>query len=150
MQMKKILQKKMLMISIAVVIIAIAGGFISISVRSTQRQREYNIHIETAEKYLVDLDYEQAIVEYTLALEIEPKNVELLDALERTYLDYAQSLADAGEYEKAVSALEEGYVQIGRESLQDKLWEMVIELYRKISFAKSGNQYVSDEATDIQ
>lgn len=124
MQMKKLLQKKMLMISIAVIILAIAGGFIGISVRSAQKQRQYNSHIEMAERYLVDLDYEQAIVEYTLALEIEPKNVELLDALEQTYLDYAQSLADAGEYEKAVSVLEDGYAQIGRESPREKMEEL--------------------------
>lgn len=122
--MKNLKKWRTKIIVIAVVILAIVVGMIGISIRSAQRQREYNSHIEAAEKYLVELDYEQAIVEYTLALAIEPKNVELLDSLEQTYLDYAQSLADAGEYEKAVSVLEDGYAQIGRESLREKMEEL--------------------------
>ena len=122
--MKKLLQKKTTKIGIAVIILAVAIGIISINARSAQRQREYDGHVEAAEKYLTELDYEQAIAEYTLALEIEPNNEEVLNALEQTYLDYAQSLADAGEYEKAVSVLEEGYAQMGRESLREKIEEL--------------------------
>ena len=66
-----------------------AVGIISINVRSAQRQREYDGHVEAAERYLTELDYEQAIAEYTLALEIEPNSEEVLNALEQTYLDYA-------------------------------------------------------------
>ncbi len=47
-----------------------------------------------------------------------------MDTLEQTYLDCAQSLADAGDYEKAVSVLEDGYTQIGRESLREKMEEL--------------------------
>ncbi len=122
--MKELLQKKITKISIAIIILAVAIGIIGINVRSAQRQREYDLHIEAAEKYLTELNYEQAIVEYTLALEIEPNAEKVLDALEQTYLDYAQSLADAGNYEKAISVLEEGYAQTGRERLQEKLEEL--------------------------
>ena len=118
--MKELLQKKTIKIGIAVIILAVAVGIISINARSAQRQREYDGHVEAAEKYLTELDYEQAIAEYTLALEIEPNDEEVLNALEQTYLDYAQSLADAGDYEKAVSVLEEGYAQTGRERLREK------------------------------
>lgn len=99
------MRKKAIKIGIAVIILAVAIGIISINARSAQRQREYDAHVEAAEKYLTDLDYEQAIAEYTLALEIESNNEEVLNALEQAYLDYAESLADAGEYEKAVSVL---------------------------------------------
>ena len=119
--MKELLQKKTVKIGIAVIILAVAIGIISINARSAQRQREYDGHVEAAEKYLTDLDYEQAIAEYTLALEIEPNNEEVLNALEQTYLDYAQSLVDAGDYEKAVSVSGEGYAQTGRESLKAEI-----------------------------
>lgn len=122
--MKELLKKKITKIGIAAIVLAVAVGIISINARSAQRQREYDSHVDAAEKYLTELDYEQAIAEYTLALEIEPNNEEVLNALEQTYLDYAQSLADAGEYEKAIGLLEEGYAQTGRESLREKLEEL--------------------------
>ncbi len=56
--MKVFLQKKSTKISIAIIILAVAIGIIGINVRSAQRQREYNLHIEAAEKYLTELDYE--------------------------------------------------------------------------------------------
>ena len=122
----KELLKKNTKIGIAVIILAVAVGIISINVRSAQRQREYDGHVEAAERYLTELDYEQAIAEYTLALEIEPNSEEVLNALEQTYLDYAQSLVDAGDYEKAVSVLEEGYEQIGRESFPNRIEEFQV------------------------
>ena len=85
--MKELLKRKTTKIGITVIILAVAIGMISINVRSVQRQREYDRHVETAEKYLTEPDYEQAIVGYTLALEIEPNNEKLLNALEQTYLD---------------------------------------------------------------
>lgn len=122
--MKELLKMKTTKIGIAVIILAVAIGIISINVRSAQRQREYDGHVEAAERYLTDLEYEQAIAEYMLALEIEPNNEEALNALEQIYLDYAQSLADAEDYEKAVSILEEGHEQIGRESFPNKIEEL--------------------------
>ena len=160
--MKELLKKKTTKIGIAVIILAIAIGIISINARSAQRQREYDGHVEDAEKYLTELDYEQAIAEYTLALEIEPNAEEVLNALEQTYLAYAQSLADAGDYEKAVSVLEEGYAQTGRECLQTKVEELLnnlefltayggvgsyrvlIQLAFNAKFLEGEKQYISD------
>ncbi|MDE5598663.1 MAG: hypothetical protein K2J04_12655, partial [Lachnospiraceae bacterium] len=71
--MKELLKKKITKIGIAVIISAVAVGIIGINVRSAQRQREYDEHIAAAEKYLSELDYEQAIAEYDMAFEIDPK-----------------------------------------------------------------------------
>lgn len=124
--MKELLRKKSVKISILLVTFLVVMGIVGINVRSAQRQREYDRHVEAAEKYLTELDYEQAIAEYTLALEIEPNAEEALNALEQIYQDYAQSLVEAGDYEKAVSILEEGYAQIGRESLPNKIEEFQV------------------------
>ena len=101
-------KKKGVKTAAAVVVLLVLCCLIGIGIRSAQKRQTYENHIAAAEKYLVDLNYEQAIVEYTLALEIEPNEPALLDALEQTYLDYAQSLADAGDYEGAIAVLEEG------------------------------------------
>lgn len=124
--MKEILKKKSVKISILIITLLVVIGIVGINARSAQRQREYDGHVEAAEKYLTELDYEQAIAEYMLALEIEPDNEEALNALEQTYLDYAQNLVDAGDYEKAVNIMEEGYERIGRESFSNKIEEIQV------------------------
>ena len=121
--MKELLKKKSVKISLLLIIFLVIMGIVGINARSAQRSKEYDAHIEAAEKYLSDLDYEQAIAEYTMAFEIDPKE-EVVDALEQTYLAYAQTCIDAGDYEKAVGILEEGYEKIGRESLQNKIAEL--------------------------
>ena len=82
------------------------------------------------------------ITEYTLALEIEPNAEEMLNALEQAYLDYAQSLADAGDYEKAVSVLEEGYEKTGRESLKAEIYKLVQKIFTDMCFMN--NRVISE------
>ncbi len=123
--MKELLKKKSVKISLLFIILLVIMGIVGINVRSAQRQREYDGHVEAAEKYLTELDYEKAIAEYTMAFEIDPKE-EVVDALEQTYLAYAQSLTDAGDYDKAIIILEEGYEKIGRESVQNKIEEFQV------------------------
>ncbi len=122
--MKELWRKKSVKAAFAAVVILAAVVIVSISAQSFERKRNYNGHIDSAEKYLAELNYEQAIVEYTLALEIEPNSKEILDALEETYLAYAQTYADIEEYESAIEILEKGYAQTGGERLQAKIEEL--------------------------
>ena len=124
--MKELLRKKSVKISLLLIILLVVMGIVGINVQSAQKNKEYEAHIAAAEKYLTELDYEQAIVEYTLALEIEPNAEEVLNGLEQTYLAYAQSVAEGGDYDKAISILEQGYAQIGRDSLYQKIEELRI------------------------
>ena len=135
--MKELLRRKSVRAGLLVIVLIVAVGIAGLNVRSVQRRKEYNGHVEAAEKYLTELDYEQAIAEYTLALEIEPKSEEMLNALEQTYLAYAQSLADEGEWERAIAVLDEGVWRIGGEHLTEKREEI-----RKVQ--------IPFEPTDIQ
>lgn len=121
--MKELLKKKGVRIGLLVIILLVAIGIIGLNAQSAQRREEYNGHIEAAEKYLSDLDYEQAIAEYTLALQINPKSEEVLSGLEEAYLAYAESIADTGDYERAIAVLEEGYAVVQRESLAIRIEE---------------------------
>ncbi len=123
--MKELLKKKSVKIALLLIVLLVVIGIVGINVRSAQRGKDYNAHMDAAEKYLTELDYEQAIAEYTMAFEIDPKE-EVVDALEQTYLAYAQTFVDAGDYEKAVSILEEGYEKIERESLQNRIEEVQV------------------------
>ena len=99
-------------------------GIIVMNIQRMHKKQECDMHIATAEKYLTELNYEQAIVEYSLVLEIEPKEERALDGLEQVSLAYAQVLIDEGNYEEAILILNEGYEQTGRESLQVKIEEI--------------------------
>lgn len=138
--MQELLRKKTVKIGLLIIVLLVAAVIIGINVQSAQRQKEYDRHIKAAEKYLTELNYEQAIAEYTLAYEIEPSE-EVLDALEQTYLAYAQSYVDAGDYESAISILEEGYAQTGRESLRERIEELRAEM-------KAGVQEQSENEAD--
>lgn len=122
--MKELLKKKSVKIVLLLIVLLVVMGIVGMNASSAQRRKDYNGHVDAAEKYLAELDYEQAIAEYTLALEIEPNSKEILDELEETYLAYAQTYADMEEYESAIEILERGYEQIGRESLREKIEEL--------------------------
>jgi tetratricopeptide (TPR) repeat protein len=140
--MKELLRRKSVRAGLLVIVLIVAVGIVDFNVRSAQRRKEYNGHVEAAEKYLTELDYEQAIAEYTLALEIEPKSEEMLNALEQIYLDYAQSLVDIGDYEKAVNVLEEGYERTDREELYKEIQEILVSVIRiNVGIQDAGSRF---------
>ena len=73
--------------------------------------------LAAAERYLSELNYEQAIIEFDKILEVEPKNVD-------AYLGKAEAYIALGNTEAALSALREGYEQTGDERLKTRLDEM--------------------------
>lgn len=121
--MKELLKRKSVKIALFAITLIVVAGIAGINVQSAQKDKEYNRHMDAAERYLSELDYEQAIAEYILALEIESKE-EVLDALEKTYLAYAQAVVDKGDLERAIAILQEGYAVTGRESLKEKISEL--------------------------
>ena len=183
--MKEIRKKKsiiMILILICVGIIAVIAGFV---VRDGQKQREIQEHLELADKFLDELDYEQAIAECTAVLEIDPKNQEAVkllalaregkekqdekqkeiqgylveaeqylekerygpaieqymaameadpdepkyqELLENTYLEYARSCMEAGNYQGAEELLDRGYQTIPTDTFLIRIEEMEKEI----------------------
>ena len=58
--MKELLRKKSVKIALLLIILLVAAVIIGFNVQSAHRQKEYDNHIKAAEKYLTELDYEQA------------------------------------------------------------------------------------------
>ena len=81
-------------VAIVVVVMATVGG----------SKNPYDRHMELAQRYLDDLQYEQAIAEYKAAIEIEPKN-------EEAYLALADIYVQQGDYEAALDILNQGLEQ---------------------------------------
>lgn len=67
-----------------------------------------------AQKYLTDMDYEQAIIEFNKILEIDPKNVD-------AYIGLADVYLRLGDVEKAVEILRQGLEKTRDAKLQTKI-----------------------------
>ena len=66
------------------------------------------------EKYLLELNYEQALVQFNKVIEIEPMNP-------RGYTGAAESYVALGQEEEAVKILQQGYEAIGSEEIKELL-----------------------------
>ena len=82
------------------VIIAIA----TVLLVSGSDGRKYQKHMEAAQQYLDELQYEQAIAEYELAIEIEPNNASAYKKLAELYVEIE-------DYESAIAVLNQGIEQ---------------------------------------
>lgn len=135
--MKRILKRKAVLIALGIIIFLVVSVIGGIGIQSAKEKKQFASHIASAEKYLSELDYEQAIAEYAAALEIEPNEQTVKDALVETYLDYAQMYVSEGEYGEALNILEQAYkllnekVVVGDElkreqkEVLDSIWEAI-------------------------
>lgn len=107
-----------------IIVISIIGGlliliFLGILIPNIKNDQVLRSHMDAANRYLIEMDYEQAIVELVLALEIEPNNQRTLEALEDAYLAYAQSYIEKEQYDDAVRVLQEGLALLSSEKMQE-------------------------------
>lgn len=104
----------------AVILLAIIAG---IGIYNTTAKRLAR-QLKAADKYLAELDYEQAIIEFEKAIGIEPKNVE-------AYLGMAEAYEGLENIDKVIEVLEKGYEITGDdkvlEALQFLMGEQEIE-----------------------
>lgn len=118
-------KKKSVGIIIAGVIVmaAVATGMLAYYNSDSVRLRR---QLDMGNRYLAELDFEEAVVAYEAAIAIEPMSVEAYLGLADAYL----GLGDAGQ---ALAALERGYGATGDERLKERLDEMraAIERERK-------------------
>lgn len=119
--MGELMKKKGVRIGFAIICIAVIVVAAGTAVRSGNRKRAITEHMESAQKYIDGLDYEQAIAEYLAVFEIDPRNSEVRETLVNTYLVYADSLGEEGDYVSAISLLQRGYEQTQAEILQEKM-----------------------------
>lgn len=102
---KKVSKKKIVFITTILLLIFCIG---TITTSAVQVSRS-NKHTELGDKYLVESNYEQAIVEFKEAIAINKKNVEARVGLGTAY-------NAIGEYDNAIEVLEEGIKILPNES----------------------------------
>ena len=110
-------RKKGLLLGLAAgVLILIAAIFIILSMPDTVNARKVQEQLKLGAKYLSELNYEQAIVAYQAAIEIEPKCAD-------AYLGLAEIYMELGEFAKAEIILEEAKKHIEDEEEIKKIEE---------------------------
>ncbi len=93
-----------------ILILAIA---INIASCANVKSPEWREHLDLGKKYLLDGDYENAIIEFKKAIEIDPKGI-------RAYIFLAIAYAKIGDYDSAVETLEICGERTGNEFIKTK------------------------------
>ena len=105
-------KRKIIYITIAAAIVIIAALAI-IFMPKTAPQTVTEM-LSTAQKYLVEMDYERAIAEFNKVIKLDPMNAD-------AYLGLAEAYEKSGDIDKAIETLEKGFELTGDERLQVRL-----------------------------
>ena len=118
----KKLEKKKILIVAGIMLIAIAA-VVSIVLASSaakeaeyqeQVSAEYSTKITEADRYMKNLDYENAEASYLRAIDIDPKQ-------DTAYLKLSDTYVEQEQYEKAVDILEQGKNDCGKKSIKKRI-----------------------------
>lgn len=104
-------------ILIAAVVAAVCTAVICTAMWAGSREHKRDSYLETGNRYLSEMDYEQAIASYQAALKIDPKCVD-------AYIGLAEAYTALGELNMASETLRQGYELTEAEPLNAKLEEI--------------------------
>ncbi|MBR6095134.1 MAG: hypothetical protein IKP92_08970 [Lachnospiraceae bacterium] len=121
-----------LLLVAAIIVVVVAVGFTAV------KARNFDKLLEKGEYYLSELDYENSILAYKEAIQMDPKSEAIYISIANAYLAYADSLIDSEALDDARNTLEEGIdilkqgekntgsdnVTLKREELEDKAEEV--------------------------
>lgn len=115
-------------VAILAIVIVVAAVGIAVNRFDTKKLTE---QLELGQKYLLELDYENAIVAYNKAIEIDPMSVEAYMGLADVYCAKAEKAAREEDYnnallcyQQALDALQSGYDATKDETLQEKMQQI--------------------------
>lgn len=123
--------------TLIVVILATAIGVNIYSAPANRLTRQLNL----GQKYLAELDYEQAVAAFTKAIEIEPMSVE-------AYLGLADAYIGLGDTEKALEVLESGYERTQDERILEKIKQIREGVVEEETEIKSDEEKAETENND--
>jgi tetratricopeptide (TPR) repeat protein len=143
--MTRAFEKKTLVIAVSVALFAILAVLAAFAFRPVAKiALSAPELLDLGEKYLLELNYEQAIIQFQLAIDIEPRNV-------RAILGIADAYLHLGQQDQAIAALSTGFEASGNENLSHALEgvrKSVIEGYIAIAEAYEA-EGLHDRALEI-
>lgn len=107
--------KKALLVTLVILVLALAAG-LGIGIYHSPT-RKVNAQLDLGNRYLEDMEYEEAIVAFEAAIAIDPKK-------EDAYIGLADAYIGLDDYETAVKILEESSRDTGSDILKDYLKEV--------------------------
>lgn len=125
-------------ITVAVILLAVVLMFVFSGGSNNKLKEQLNL----GNKYMQEMDYEQAVAAYLAAIEIDDKCVD-------AYLGAAEAYLAMGDGESALSILIQGYELTGDERLEAKMGE-VIELLEGNSFSEEEEQFIEEEQVTVE
>lgn len=111
MKKKNIWSKPILFLVLIVMLLSIGAGIMLLIL---VRQKQYDAQITLGEKYLMELDYENAELSFKKALEIKEKNA-------KPYLYLADIYTAQGDNTKAAEILRKGEAAVGGEIFRERM-----------------------------
>lgn len=112
--------KKKIIITLLIVVILIVGGIAAAVTLSNGSSISVSTSdmLQLADRYLKEMNYEQAIIEFQKILEIEPKNVD-------AYIGLAEAYVALGDNDRAIEVLEQARRNVDNEQrIENKLAEV--------------------------
>ena len=104
-------------VSIIAVLAIVATVIIALTISSSGKDRKLQEQLDLGEKYIDELDYEQAIVAYEAAIEIDPMSVE-------AYLGLINAYIGMEDYDKALECGTNGYQITNDLRLSEQIQEL--------------------------
>lgn len=97
------------------------GGYIIWNNSPAQRLKRF---ISLGERYMSATKYEEAILEFQKAIDIDPDNEASIKGITDAYINWSKDYSDARDYEKALEILRDGYNNTGYLEIEKKLKEV--------------------------
>ena len=134
--------KAPLIITLSIVIlIAFISGTLLI-IRSNSPERRLREQLDLGYRYLEELEYDQAIVSFEVAIAIDSKCVD-------AYLGLADAYAQIGDFEKAKVALQNGYEATGDEAFVKRM-QSIEQKITLTEVENTGNENDKTAEEDVQ
>ena len=131
-------RKVLVFAAIGIVLVLLAAIIAGVTVFGGS-DRKLQEQLDLGAKYLVEMDYDQALVAFNAALEIEPKNVD-------AYLGIVEVYTRMNEFETALECAREGYEVTGDDRLKEKIdtLESMIDAQRLQEQLDLGAKYLEE------
>ncbi len=91
-------------VAVALAIVAISIGVVAFSNSPSQRVKK---QLELGQKYLSELNYEQAVAAFKEAIAIDANNKDAFDGLNAAYFGWGNALVSDNSYERAIQVISE-------------------------------------------
>lgn len=113
-------KKSIILIAAALALLAVII-VVAVGVRSNSSENRLQAQLDLGCKYLEELNYEKAIAAFDAALSIDPKNEQVLTYMADAYLAWAESEDDAGNSDRALEILHEGFEKTTDSRIKDMI-----------------------------